>query len=180
MKKNIWIWLFGLLICVRWRRGARRSGGGKGRPGDRNGGATGGEKKKNALCHAELEAIGRACRTVGSWRLSGCDLYVTLEPCLMCAGAAINARIREVYFGAYDPLEGACGTAVNAFSRKSGYRPDFEGGHKEELCQRQLSDFFEALRTMKEHKVTVRRLSNIDYEGAFPLFCLLAKETGGL
>jgi tRNA(adenine34) deaminase len=136
------------------------------------------EKKKNALCHAEIEAIDQACRAVGSWRLSGCDLYVTLEPCLMCGGAAINARIRQVYFGAYDPKEGACGSVINILTRGFNHRPAFEGGHEEELCQKQLADFFEALRMMKEYKMIVRRLTNMDYEGAFPLFAGTSREIG--
>ena len=61
------------------------------------------ETGRNALCHAELEAIGGACRALGGWRLWQCELFVTLEPCPMCAGAAINARLRRVVFGAHDP-----------------------------------------------------------------------------
>lgn len=137
------------------------------------------EKTKNALAHAELEAIDGACRYLKSWRLSGCDLYVTLEPCLMCGGAIINARIRRVYFGAYDIQGGACGSVIHVLAASLSHKPDFEGGHEEDLCQRQLSDFFKILRMMKEYTIILRRFSNIDYEGAFPLFCLIAKEVGG-
>ena len=73
------------------------------------------EAGKNALCHAELEAIDNACRTLRGWRLWQCDLYVTLEPCPMCAGAIINARIPHVYYGAKDPKAGSCGSVVNLF-----------------------------------------------------------------
>ena len=78
---------------------------------------------KNALAHAELEAINQACRTLGGWRLSGCDLYVTLEPCPMCAGAIINARIDRVFFGASDPKAGSCGSLVTLFDLPYNHRP---------------------------------------------------------
>ena len=73
------------------------------------------ETKKNALHHAEIEAIEKACKKLGGWRLHRCDLYVTLEPCPMCAGAIINARIKTVYFGAFDPKAGSCGSMINLF-----------------------------------------------------------------
>ena len=83
------------------------------------------ETKKNALHHAEIEAIEKACRKLGGWRLHRCDLYVTLEPCPMCAGAIINARIKTVYFGAFDPKAGSCGSMINLFSRTIISRSSF-------------------------------------------------------
>ena len=139
------------------------------------------ETKKTALGHAEIEAIEEACQRLGGWRLSDCDLYVTLEPCPMCAGAIINARIGQVYFGAYDAKGGACGSVVNLFSQPFFYRPAVEGGHEEEACQEQLTDFFDRLRWMKVNKeVTIRRFSNIDYVRGFPLFCEIGQDEKAL
>ena len=81
------------------------------------------ETKKTALSHAEIEAIGKACKKLGGWRLHKCDLYVTLEPCPMCAGAIINARIRTVYYGADDSKAGSCGSLINLFVKKVGSSP---------------------------------------------------------
>ncbi len=111
------------------------------------------EKGKNALCHAEIEAINEACRRLGGWRLWECDLYVTLEPCPMCAGAIINSRIRTVYFGAYDEKNGACGSVVNLFNEDFSYKPKYIGGFLETECADLLSDFFKNLRK-KEIKKT--------------------------
>lgn len=104
------------------------------------------EKAKNALCHAELEAIDAACRTLGGWRLSGCTLYVTLEPCPMCAGAIINARIDRVVQGASDPKAGSCGSVVDLFSLPYNHRPALTAGVLEEECRAALQDFFRSLR----------------------------------
>ena len=107
------------------------------------------ESNKNALCHAEIEAIDRACKTLGGWRLSGCDLYVTLEPCPMCAGAIINSRIKTVYFGAYDSKAGSFGS-VEDFSRLNyPHKPEIIGGVMEKECEELLSDFFKTLRQKK-------------------------------
>ncbi len=107
------------------------------------------ESNKNALCHAEIEAIDRACKTLGGWRLSGCDLYVTLEPCPMCAGAIINSRIKTVYFGAYDSKAGSFGS-VEDFSRLNyPHKPEIIGGVMEKECEELLSDFFKTLRQNK-------------------------------
>ena len=81
------------------------------------------EADRQAVAHAEIEAIAAACRNVGGWRLSGCDLYVTLEPCPMCAGAVINARIERVFFGAPDPKAGSCGSLTNLFLLPYNHRP---------------------------------------------------------
>ncbi len=108
------------------------------------------EAAKNALGHAELEAIGRACAALGGWRLWPCDLYVTLEPCPMCAGAAVNARIRRVVFGARDPKAGSCGSVVDLFALPYNHRPQAVGGVLEEECAALLSDFFRRLREKNE------------------------------
>ncbi|MCR5636263.1 MAG: nucleoside deaminase [Clostridiales bacterium] len=100
------------------------------------------ETNKNALLHAETEAVYKACEALKSWRLCGCDLYVTLEPCAMCAGAIINARISNVYFGAYDKTAGCCGSVVNLFEIKGNYRPKYFGGLLEDDCSHLLTEFF--------------------------------------
>ena len=82
------------------------------------------EKQKNALLHAEIDAINNACKALGGWRLWNCEMYVTLEPCPMCAGAIINAHIPKVYFGAYDFKNGSCKTIVNLFELPYGFKPE--------------------------------------------------------
>ncbi len=104
------------------------------------------ESYKNALAHAELEAIDMACRKLGGWRLHRCDLYVTLEPCPMCAGAIINARIRRVVYGASDPKAGCFGSTCdfNAFS--FNHKPEIVPGVLQNECAGALSAFFKELR----------------------------------
>jgi len=102
------------------------------------------ESGKNALCHAELEAIDRACRLLGGWRLWQCELFVTLEPCPMCAGAIINARIPRVVYGARDPKAGSCGSVVNLFEL-----PYNHSGVLADECALLLTDFFQKLRDKK-------------------------------
>lgn len=104
------------------------------------------EKDKNALAHAEIEAIGMACETLGGWRLSGCELYVTLEPCPMCAGAIINARIDRVYIGTMDPKAGSCGSLVDLFSLPYNHKPVCTCGVCQTECSEQLKAFFRRLR----------------------------------
>lgn len=104
------------------------------------------EKGKNALYHAEIEAINNACTALGGWRLWECELYVTLEPCPMCAGAIVNARIPQVYFGAYDVKNGCCGSIANILELQNGYHPACEGGIMEAECAALMSDFFKKLR----------------------------------
>lgn len=108
------------------------------------------EAARHALCHAEIEAIDEACRTLGGWRLSGCTLYVTLEPCPMCAGAIINARIDRVVYGAADPKAGSCGSLVDLFAVPYNHHPVCEGGVCEEACAEELRAFFRALRENKK------------------------------
>lgn len=104
------------------------------------------EADRQAVAHAEIEAIAAACRNLGGWRLSGCDLYVTLEPCPMCAGAVINARIERVFFGAPDPKAGSCGSLTNLFLLPYNHRPTVQSGVCEAACAAQLRDFFGQLR----------------------------------
>lgn len=104
------------------------------------------EKAKNALLHAEIDAINNACNALGGWRLWNCELYVTLEPCPMCAGAIINAHIPKVYFGAYDFKNGSCGTITNLFEMPYNFKPDSIGGIMQEECSQLLKDFFKKLR----------------------------------
>lgn len=108
------------------------------------------EKDKNALGHAEIEAIDNACKTLGGWRLIGCTMYVTLEPCPMCAGAIINARIERVVFGAYDKKAGSCGSVTNLFELPYNHKPELIGGVLEEECSLALTEFFRDLRTSKQ------------------------------
>lgn len=104
------------------------------------------ETGKNALAHAEIEAIAQACETLGGWRLWTCTLYVTLEPCPMCAGAIVNARIPRVVFGASDSKCGACGSVCNLFSMDFNHHPQVQRGIREEECAKLLTDFFQNLR----------------------------------
>lgn len=107
------------------------------------------ERGKNALLHAETSAIFEACQTLGGWRLWQCRLYVTLEPCPMCAGAIINARIPEVVFGAKDIKNGACGSVTDLFALKDAFHPKARFGVREEECSALLSDFFANLRKIR-------------------------------
>lgn len=107
------------------------------------------EYGKNALYHAELEAIDAACKKLGGWRLWECEMYVTLEPCPMCAGAIVNARIKKVYFGARDEKNGAVCSVMNMFDYPFTHRPEFEGRVLEKECADMLSDFFRRLRESK-------------------------------
>lgn len=104
------------------------------------------ESKTNALLHAEITAIDRACKKLGAWRLSGCTLYVTLEPCPMCAGAIINSRIERVVFGAYDQKAGAFGSVMDINAFPLNHKCEAVGGVLQEECAELLSDFFKELR----------------------------------
>ena len=104
------------------------------------------EERRDATAHAELEAIRDACARTGSWRLHGCTLYVTLEPCPMCAGGIINARLSAVRYGARDDKAGACGSVLNLFEERFNHHPRLYGGLLEEECAGQLRDFFQGLR----------------------------------
>ena len=104
------------------------------------------EEKQAAGSHAELEAIAQANAALHSWRLDSCDLYVTLEPCPMCAGAIINARIARVFYGARDSAFGACGGVLNLFMEDFPNTPVLVGGVLAEECREVLSRFFAGLR----------------------------------
>ena len=108
------------------------------------------EKEKNAISHAEIEAIADACKALGDWRLSGCSLYVTLEPCPMCAGAAIMSRIGKLFYGARDELTGSCGSVINLFMEPYGHSTQILGGILADECSALISDFFRGLRTKRE------------------------------
>lgn len=104
------------------------------------------EKTKNALMHAEVDAINNACNVLGGWRLWNCEIYVTLEPCPMCAGAIINAHIPKVVFGAYDNKNGACKTITNLFEMPFNFKPMCIGGVMQDECAELLKSFFKKLR----------------------------------
>ena len=104
------------------------------------------EEKRSAASHAEMEAIAQANEILGSWRLDGCELYVTLEPCPMCAGGIINSRIETVRYGVRDEKAGACGSVLNLFEERFNHHPRLYRGPLEEECRNQLQEFFLDLR----------------------------------
>ncbi len=108
------------------------------------------EYGKNALYHAEIEAIDSACKNLGGWRLWQCDMYVTLEPCPMCAGAIVNSRIKTVYFGASDYKAGSFGSVVNFNDLPYNHKPEIIGGVMAEEAQAMLTAFFKNLRDKKK------------------------------
>ncbi|MBR0120827.1 MAG: tRNA adenosine(34) deaminase TadA [Clostridia bacterium] len=108
------------------------------------------ENDKNATVHAELQAIDRACSVLGGWRLWECELYVTMEPCPMCAGAIINSRIKRVVFGAYDQKAGSCGSVINLFDLPYNHKPELVGGFMRDECSAVLTGFFKDLREKKK------------------------------
>ena len=108
------------------------------------------EYGKNALYHAELEAIDSACKTLGGWRLWQCDLYVTLEPCPMCAGAIMNARIPRIVYGAKDAVNGCCGSAIDLFLLPCSQKPEIVQGVLEPECAALMSGFFRRLREKRK------------------------------
>ena len=99
-------------------------------------------EKSDATAHAEIEAIREACSSLGDWRLEGCSLYVTLEPCPMCAGAIINARVPAVFYGAREPESGACGSVIDLFFERFGHAPRVSAGLCGEACAGLLKEFF--------------------------------------
>ena len=104
------------------------------------------EEKQNSLSHAEIEAINCACKKLGSWRLDGCEMYVTLEPCPMCAGAIINSRISTLIFGAYDSRAGSIDSVVNLCDYPYNHKVEIYGGIMEDECLEILQKFFKNLR----------------------------------
>lgn len=107
------------------------------------------ENGKNALYHAEIQAIDEACKMLGGWRLQKCDMYVTLEPCPMCAGAIINARIKNLYYGAKDEKSGSAESVIRLFEYPYNHKVSVTGGVMEEECAAVLKDFFANLRAHK-------------------------------
>ena len=101
------------------------------------------EENADATSHAELEAIREACAAAGDWRLSDCSIFVTLEPCPMCAGGIINSRIPRVIFGAKDENTGSCGSVINLFEERYGHKPAVYGGVMADECSEILRSFFE-------------------------------------
>ncbi len=108
------------------------------------------EKNKNALAHAEIEAIDDACKRLGGWRLWQCEMFVTLEPCPMCAGAIINSRLKKVTYGASDKKAGSCESVINLFDLPYNHKPEIESGFKADEASTLLSEFFKKLR--EKHK----------------------------
>lgn len=104
------------------------------------------EEHGDATAHAEMEAIRAACQRTGSWRLHGCTMYVTLEPCPMCAGGIINARVDEVRYGAREDKMGCCGSVLNLFEERFNHKPRLYKGPLAEECEEVLQDFFRELR----------------------------------
>jgi len=108
------------------------------------------EYGRSPLTHAEIVAIDEASRRLGGWRLIDCELFVTLEPCPMCAGAMINSRVERVVFGAYDAKAGSCGSVIDLFELPYNHKPELVGGVLEKECAGILSDFFKKLRQTKK------------------------------
>ena len=117
------------------------------------------ESGKNAIYHAELLAIDAACKALGGWRLWQCELYVTLEPCPMCAGAIINSRIKRVVYGASDLKAGSFGSVVNFNSLAYNHKPEIVGGILEEECAALLSNFFSKLRQKRAENKEIDNLT---------------------
>ena len=110
------------------------------------------ETKMNSLLHAEIVAINKACKKLKNFRLEDCELYVTVEPCLMCAGAIVQSRIKKVYFGTPDEKYGAVVSVCNAFDVKSNHKVEFEQGVLSTQCQTIVKDFFKSLREKKKEE----------------------------
>ena len=123
------------------------------------------ETGKTALGHGEIEAIADACKALGGWRLWDCTLYVTLEPCPMCAGAIVNARIPKVIYGAADAKAGCCGSVCDLFSMGFNHHPQVVRGVREAECAALLKDFFLRLREDLRSRPKWKPPQEIDYEG---------------
>ena len=108
------------------------------------------EERRSAIHHAEIEAIEEACGALGDWRLSDCTLYVTLEPCPMCAGAILNARVPRLVYGAKEPVTGSCGSVLNLFEERYGFKPAIYGGVLGPECAGVMKAFFSGVREKEE------------------------------
>ncbi len=126
------------------------------------------EAAQRTDAHAELEAIAQANAVLGTWRLDECDLYVTLEPCPMCAGAILNGRVRRVYFGARDRAMGACGGVLNLFMEDFPNKTALQGGIMEEECRDMLSAFFSNLRAAENSRSVHDTGGDIRYDSGVP------------
>ena len=111
------------------------------------------EKKKNSLKHAEIIAIDKACKKLKNFRLEECELYVTVEPCIMCAGAIVQSRIKKVYFGTRDEKYGAVVSVTNTFDVPSNHKVEFEEGICKDECEALMKDFFKKIREKKKAKI---------------------------
>ncbi len=111
------------------------------------------ETTKNALHHAEIEAVNNACKVLNNWRLVDCELYVTLEPCPMCTGAIINSRIKKVVYGATDLKSGSCDSVINLFSLPYNHKPEVIAGIMEKECSKILKDFFSNIRVDRKNNI---------------------------
>lgn len=121
------------------------------------------EIKKNAVAHAEILAIQKACKKLDAWRLSECDMYVTLEPCPMCAGAILNSRIRKVYIGALEPRSGATGSKVNLFEDyEFNHKVEYETGILEEECRNMMQSFFKEMRIRDKEEKCKNRANKLE------------------
>ncbi len=113
-------------------------------------------EKNSAAAHAEIEAITQAGETLGDWRLTGCSLYVTLEPCPMCAGAILGARVGKLFYGAKEPISGSCGSVINLFMEPYGYSPAIVGGILEDECAGIMREFFRKRRSGEDGPVLAK------------------------
>ena len=108
------------------------------------------ESKQIPIGHAEITAINKAAKKLNSWRLEGCDIYITLEPCIMCSGAIIQSRIRSIYFGAYDLKGGALGSSINVLEANNiNHHPNVVAGLLQEECSSLLTNYFKSKRVKK-------------------------------
>lgn len=114
--------------------------------------------KKDGTAHAEILAIKKAGKKLGRWNLTDCEMYVTLEPCAMCAGAAVNSRIKKIYYGAYDKRFGCCGSLMNVTDSGLNHHVETVGGVMEEQCANILSAFFKKLR--EREKINDKQIDN--------------------
>ena len=114
---------------------------------------------KNTLSHAELNAIKKASKRLGDWRLDDCEMYVTLEPCQMCAGAIVQSRIKKVYIGSMNPKAGSAGSVINLLQVKEfNHQVEIESGILQEECSEMLSDFFKNLRKRKKDEKDLEKM----------------------
>ena len=110
------------------------------------------ELKNSSISHAEILAIEKANKKLGAWRLENCEMYITLEPCMMCMGAIINSRIKKIYVGTLDPKTGSCESVIDIKNYKFNHVVEIETGILKEQCEYILKDFFKMLRAKKRRK----------------------------